>query len=322
MKRLNGWDSLLLSSETPNVHQHTLKIAVIDTSLFEGTPTFDAFRETLRLRISALDPLRYELVDIPLHLHRPMWREDAEIDLDYHVRRIEVPAPGGAARTRRGDRPDRQHATGPRPAVMGVVLRGRPGPESSRGDRQGTSCACRRRRIGESHSACDGMARLPVRRGAATRGGQSPYRSRVAARRGPRPCPTSEQAAERNSRRSGRHLPSTEAIAATQSASRTRRPVPTAHDVPESQALCRKNLRQREHFVDGTQSDQQGPRRDNQRFGVGDFCRRPAAAASGLRRPSRRSADRIGSRGHRHLPGPDHRQCAEHDAGIAAGAGR
>ena len=95
MKRLNGWDSLLLSSETPNVHQHTLKIAVIDTSLFEGKPTFDAFRETLRLRLSALDPLRYELVDIPLHLHRPMWREDAEIDLDYHVRRIEVPAPGG-----------------------------------------------------------------------------------------------------------------------------------------------------------------------------------------------------------------------------------
>jgi diacylglycerol O-acyltransferase / wax synthase len=95
VKRLNGWDSLLLSSETPNVHQHTLKIAVIDTSLFEGRPTFDAFRETLRPRLSALDPLRYELVDIPLHLHRPMWREDAEIDLDYHVRRIEVPTPGG-----------------------------------------------------------------------------------------------------------------------------------------------------------------------------------------------------------------------------------
>jgi diacylglycerol O-acyltransferase len=95
VKRLSGWDSLLLSSETPNVHQHTVKVAVVDTSDFEGEPTFDAFREIFRTRLSALEPLRYELVDIPLHLHRPMWREYAEIDMDYHVRRIEVPAPGG-----------------------------------------------------------------------------------------------------------------------------------------------------------------------------------------------------------------------------------
>lgn len=82
-------------SETPNVHQHTLKIAVVDTAAFEGRPTFEAFREVFRSRLGALDPLRYELVDVPLHVHRPMWREDAEVDLDYHVRRVTVPAPGG-----------------------------------------------------------------------------------------------------------------------------------------------------------------------------------------------------------------------------------
>ena len=32
MKRLNGWDALLLYSETPNIHMHTLKVAVIDAS--------------------------------------------------------------------------------------------------------------------------------------------------------------------------------------------------------------------------------------------------------------------------------------------------
>ncbi|MEO3758260.1 wax ester/triacylglycerol synthase family O-acyltransferase [Mycobacterium sp. B14F4] len=97
MKRLTGWDAFLLYSETPNVHQHTLKIAVVDTAQFEGPPTFDAFRETFRSRLWILDPLRYELVDVPLRLHRPMWREDAEIDLDYHLRRVTVPAPGGRA---------------------------------------------------------------------------------------------------------------------------------------------------------------------------------------------------------------------------------
>ena len=95
MKRLSGWDSLLLSSETPNVHQHTVKVAVVDTSGFEGEPTFDAFLEVFRSRLSALEPLRYALADIPLHLHRPMWRVDADIDMDYHVRRIVVPEPGG-----------------------------------------------------------------------------------------------------------------------------------------------------------------------------------------------------------------------------------
>ena len=30
MKRLNGWDALMLYSEKPNVHQHTLKVAVLD----------------------------------------------------------------------------------------------------------------------------------------------------------------------------------------------------------------------------------------------------------------------------------------------------
>lgn len=29
MKRLSGWDAVLLYSETPNVHIHTLKVAVI-----------------------------------------------------------------------------------------------------------------------------------------------------------------------------------------------------------------------------------------------------------------------------------------------------
>ena len=65
MKRLSGWDSLLLCSETPNVHQHTLKIAVVDTTEFESEPTFEAFLETFRSRLSALDPLRFELVDVP-----------------------------------------------------------------------------------------------------------------------------------------------------------------------------------------------------------------------------------------------------------------
>jgi len=95
VKRLSGWDLLLLSSETPNVHQHTLKVAIVDTTGFEGEATFDAFCDVFRTSLNVLEPLHYQLVKTPWRLHRPIWREDAELDLDYHLQRVHVPAPGG-----------------------------------------------------------------------------------------------------------------------------------------------------------------------------------------------------------------------------------
>jgi diacylglycerol O-acyltransferase / wax synthase len=95
VKRLNGMDAMLLYSETPNLHTHTLKIAVIDAADYDGEFTFELFRQTLRRRLHRLDPLRYKLVDIPLRLHHPMWLENCEVDLDYHLRRVQVPSPGG-----------------------------------------------------------------------------------------------------------------------------------------------------------------------------------------------------------------------------------
>jgi diacylglycerol O-acyltransferase / wax synthase len=99
MKRLNGMDAMLLYSETPNLHTHTLKVAIVDATDYRTTQdrefTFDVFRRTIARRLHLLDPLRYRLVDIPWKLHHPMWLEDCPVDLDYHLRRVQVPAPGG-----------------------------------------------------------------------------------------------------------------------------------------------------------------------------------------------------------------------------------
>ena len=95
MRRLNGVDALMLYSETPEVHMHTLKIGILDVSGVEGGFTFDLFREVAYPRLMALPALRYQLVDVPLKLHHPMWVENDDIDLDYHLRRARVPAPGG-----------------------------------------------------------------------------------------------------------------------------------------------------------------------------------------------------------------------------------
>ncbi|BBZ31290.1 diacylglycerol O-acyltransferase (plasmid) [Mycolicibacterium madagascariense] len=94
MKRLNGMDAMLLYGETPNLHMHTLKVLVVhpdDPSAF----TFDTFRQTVADRLHLLDPLRFKLQGIPWRLHHPIRLADCEVDLDYHLRVVRVPSPGG-----------------------------------------------------------------------------------------------------------------------------------------------------------------------------------------------------------------------------------
>ena len=85
----------MLYTETPEIHMHTLKIGVLDVSDLEGGYSFDVFRRVAYPRLSAMAPLRHQLVDVPLKLHHPMWVVNDDIDFDYHVRRVRVPAPGG-----------------------------------------------------------------------------------------------------------------------------------------------------------------------------------------------------------------------------------
>jgi diacylglycerol O-acyltransferase / wax synthase len=94
LKRLNGMDAMLIYSETPNLHTHTLKVVVIDAAEFPAFG-FEAFREHVRHRLHLLEPLRYRLVNVPWRLHHPAWRPDCDVDLDYHLRRVQVASPGG-----------------------------------------------------------------------------------------------------------------------------------------------------------------------------------------------------------------------------------
>ena len=61
----------MLYTETPEIHMHTLKIGVLDVSDLEGGYSFDVFRRVAYPRLSAMAPLRHQLVDVPLKLHHP-----------------------------------------------------------------------------------------------------------------------------------------------------------------------------------------------------------------------------------------------------------
>src|SRR5687768_13239860 len=97
MQRLTGLDATFLYLETPNNHMHVASTAVFDPGTVPGGYSFDKVRAVVEDRLHLLPPFRRRLVEIPFQLHHPLWIEDPDFDLDYHLRRAALPAPGGAA---------------------------------------------------------------------------------------------------------------------------------------------------------------------------------------------------------------------------------
>jgi WS/DGAT/MGAT family acyltransferase len=95
MQRLTGLDATFLYLETPNNHMHVGLTAVFDPSTVPGGYSFEKVRELVRQRLPLLKPFRRRLLEIPFQIHHPLWIEDPDFDLDYHVRRAALPAPGG-----------------------------------------------------------------------------------------------------------------------------------------------------------------------------------------------------------------------------------
>jgi len=97
MQRLTGLDATFLYLETPSIHMHVASTAVFDPSTVPGGYSFEKVVELVESRLHLLPPFRRRLVEVPFQLHHPIWVEDPDFDIEYHVRRAALPAPGGAA---------------------------------------------------------------------------------------------------------------------------------------------------------------------------------------------------------------------------------
>ncbi len=97
MERLTGLDSAFASLESPTTHLHILGVLVFDPPEVGAGPDFDRVRDLVASRVPLVPPFRKRMVEVPFGLQHPTLVDDPEFDIDYHIRRVSVPGPGGLA---------------------------------------------------------------------------------------------------------------------------------------------------------------------------------------------------------------------------------
>jgi WS/DGAT/MGAT family acyltransferase len=92
---LAGLDGAFLAFESPTMHLHIAGVQVFDPTSVPGGVGFHEIRDQVAARVPLVPPFRRRVVEVPFGLQHPSMVEDPDFDIDFHVRRASLPAPGG-----------------------------------------------------------------------------------------------------------------------------------------------------------------------------------------------------------------------------------
>jgi WS/DGAT/MGAT family acyltransferase len=95
MQRLGGLDTSFVYLDSPAAPMHVAMVCIFDPHDVPGGYSFEKVRARVAERLHLVAPFRRRLVSMPLHVHRPVWIDDPDFDLDRHLGRTTLPAPGG-----------------------------------------------------------------------------------------------------------------------------------------------------------------------------------------------------------------------------------
>ncbi|GAB2969934.1 WS/DGAT/MGAT family O-acyltransferase [Nocardioides montaniterrae] len=94
MRQLTGVDASFLHLEDGRLTGHVGGLIVLDPSTADHPINVDTIKEHVAARLPVLAPLRWRLAEVPLGIDLPYWYDDHDVDLDFHIRGIGLPAPG------------------------------------------------------------------------------------------------------------------------------------------------------------------------------------------------------------------------------------
>lgn len=93
LDRLTAIDAQFLSNENENSHMHIGAVMI-----FAGEPpTYEELKAHVESRLHLVPRYRQKLVHPPLGTGRPLWADDPNFNLNYHMRHTALPSPGGDA---------------------------------------------------------------------------------------------------------------------------------------------------------------------------------------------------------------------------------
>jgi WS/DGAT/MGAT family acyltransferase len=96
-ERLSAQDSMFLHIEKPQQPQHVGSLGVMDGAPFRGGDgrfRLDDVREVIGERLHLVPRFRRRVMEVPFDQGRPVWVDDENFDLAYHVRLTALPKPG------------------------------------------------------------------------------------------------------------------------------------------------------------------------------------------------------------------------------------
>jgi diacylglycerol O-acyltransferase len=97
MRHLSALDALFLQLETPETPMHVGSLMRLAKPPGRSSAYFAAYRRLIASRLHLAPLFSRKLAFMPLDIASPTWQDADEVDLDYHIGRIRLPAPGSDA---------------------------------------------------------------------------------------------------------------------------------------------------------------------------------------------------------------------------------
>ena len=97
MDQLSGMDASFLHLETPETPMHVGSLMLLELPEGYQGDFYETLKALVSRRMHLAPALTRKLVQMPFELAEPVWIEDDDIDLDYHVRTVTLRRPGTMA---------------------------------------------------------------------------------------------------------------------------------------------------------------------------------------------------------------------------------